>query len=123
MAALKPPAGLGTEGRKLFQAITKDYTFDDAVEKLAVLEIACRAADTAARAQAVIDASESLRTKGSAQQWVAIPELDVARHARTQMMQALRQLELPADEDSQLGPMSRQQSARVAARARWSRSG
>ena len=125
--APKPPAGLQAAGRKLWRDITGAYDFAEAPEKLHILEAACRAADTAARAQAVLDESESLRVRGSggANHHVAAPEVDIARHARAAMLAGIKQLELPADEESGLGrkdgfaPMSRQASSKIANAARW----
>lgn len=91
-----------------------------------LVEEASRTADVVARLQAVVDEAETLRTKGSRNQDVAIPELDALRAYRAQYAALIRQLELPLpipDDDGpgeeRTTPMSRSEAGRKAAAERW----
>jgi hypothetical protein len=125
------PKGLATGGRKLWKQLTESYDWTECAERLHTAEMACRALDLAQRLQAVIDESESLRTRGSAgpHHKVQIPEVASLVSVRAQysaLMKALMLSEADVPEEgssTRSGPMSRSESARVAAAARWRRSG
>ena len=122
----KPPKGLRAAGRRFWREIHSEYTFEGSPELVLLVEEAARTADVVARLQAVVDEAETLRTKGSRNQDVAIPELDALRAYRAQYAALIRQLELPlpADDDDDPGeerttPMSRSEAGKKAAAERW----
>lgn len=125
---LTAPTGLGTEGRKLWRKLTEGYDFTDCQERLPTVEMACRTLDLVQRLQADVDALETLRTRGSAGQQVAAPEVGMLVQTRAQYVVLMKSLMLSEADvpeegsDRRSGPMSRSESARIAARARWQRS-
>ena len=128
MNAPKPPPGLKSAGTALWKQITDSYDFTNAVEQLYTLESACRTADVVARLQDLVDSAEDLATRGSQGQQVALPHLTELRQYRNLMVSLIKSLNLPAEEDTGTAwspsghkPMSRTESARKAANARWGR--
>jgi hypothetical protein len=128
MNAPKPPRGLKDAGTALWRQITGAYAFDDSPEALYTLESACRTADVVARLQDVVDNAEVLTTRGSQGQQVALPHLTELRQYRNLMVTLVKSMNLPAEEDTDSAwspsgrkPMSRTESARKAAQARWAR--
>ena len=91
----KAPKGLRAAGRRFWREIHSEYDFGGSPELVLLVEEASRTADVVARLQAVVDEAETLRTKGSRNQDVAIPELDALRAYRAQYAALIRQLELP----------------------------
>jgi hypothetical protein len=122
----KAPTGLKAAGRRFWNQIHAEYEFDGSPELTLLVEDAARTADVVARLQKIVDTAQNLRCPGSKGQEVAIPELDALRQYRAQFAALIRQLDLPApesDEDDAAGrdrPMTRSESGRVAAAARWS---
>ena len=124
----KAPRGLKTAGRRFWREIHTNYRFVQAPEVIMLVEEAARTADVVARLQGVVDNAGTLRTSGSRGQDVAIPELDALRAYRAQFAALVKQLDLPAveEEDGEDGaerttPMTRSESGRKAATARWGR--
>jgi hypothetical protein len=128
----KPPNGLRAAGRKWFVALMDTYDMSASPELITLAEEAAKTLDICTVLQRQVDAAVragETRTKGSRGQWIQIPEMDSLRAFRTQFAALTRQLQLPGEEDveafprprrdGQQGPMSRSESAKVAAAARW----
>ncbi|MEC4855574.1 hypothetical protein R2325_07695 [Mycobacteroides chelonae] len=121
----KYPKGLAPAGRRFWREVFSTYYLAGSPEEVFLVEEAARTADVVARLQAIVDTAESLRTRGSRGQEVAIPELDALRAYRAQFASLLKQLDLPAplDDDtadeSGNGPMTRSAAGKVGAAARW----
>ncbi|QXC45211.1 hypothetical protein [Rhodococcus qingshengii] len=105
-------------GRRRWRELHAVHDFTDAPEKLAILEEACRTADVAKRLQAIVDAADEIRVRGSQGQPVATPELQELRQCRAQMAQLLKALSCPDDEDT----LTRSELGRIGAAARWEKS-
>ena len=122
-----PPPGLQAAGTRFWDQLHAEYVFDGSPELTLLVEETARTYDIIARLQAIIDTADTLRTRGSRGQDVAIPELDALRAYRAQFAALVKQLALPGpddDEDGDTGrdrPMSRSESGRVAAATRWAR--
>lgn len=117
-----PPEGLKVAGVRFWTEILYEYDFPGSPEMFLLIEEAARTADVVARLQHVVDSADTLRTKGSRNQDVAIPELDALRAYRAQFAALVRQLNLPGFEDDQTGdggPMTRSEAGTKAADARW----
>ena len=128
VTARPAPKGLDTAGKKLWKQLTENYDWADCEERLHTAEMACRALDLAQKLQGIIDSAETLRTKGSAGQQVQIPEVQSLVSVRAQYTALMKSLmlseaDVPEHGAQKGGPMSRQESARKAASARWSRYG
>lgn len=119
----KAPKGLKTAGRRFWREIHSTYEFPDAPEVVLLVEDAARTADVVARLQEIVDNADTLRTRGSRGQDVAIPELDALRAYRAQFAALVKQLDLPpADDDDDVertAPMTRSEAGRKAAATRW----
>lgn len=111
----RAPTGLLTRGKQLWKELHAVYDFSDAPEKTAILEEACRTADVVKRLQAVVDAADEIRVRGSQGQPVAMPELLELRQYRALLVQLLKALGCPDDEDT----LSRSELGRLGAAARW----
>lgn len=114
----RAPKGLLARGRQLWKELHEVYDFADAPEKRAILEEACRTADVAKRLQAVVDAADELRVRGSQGQPVAMPELQELRQYRAQMAQLFKALSCPDDEDT----LTRSELGKLGAAGRWDKS-
>lgn len=119
----KYPKGLKTAGRRFWREVFSTYYLIASPEELFLVEEAARTADVVARLQGVVDTAQSLRTRGSRGQDVAIPELDALRAYRAQFAALLKQLDFPApldgDDEPDNGPMSRSAAGKAGAAARW----
>jgi hypothetical protein len=111
----RAPTGLSARGKHLWREIHAAYDFADAPEKLAILEEACRTADVVKRLQTIVDAADEFRVRGSQGQPVAMPELLELRQYRALMVQLLKALQCPDDEDT----LTRSELGRRGAAARW----
>jgi hypothetical protein len=123
----KAPKGLKTAGRRFWREIHTEYEFPNSPEVIMLVEEAARTADVVARLQDIVDNAGTLRTCGSRDQDVAIPELDALRAYRAQFAALVKQLDLPppppdddTDDDGPRKPMSRSEAGRRGAVARWS---
>ena len=130
MTARPAPKGLGVDGRRLWKQLTTSYEWDECEERLHTVEMCCRTLDLAQRLQATIDAAESLRTRGSAgpHHQVQMPEVQSLVSVRAQYTALMKSLmlseaDVPEHGAQKGGPMSRSESGRKAANARWSRYG
>jgi hypothetical protein len=129
LPAPPPPPGLQAAGTRFWDQLHAEYAFDGSPELTLLVEETARTYDVIARLQAIIDTADTLRTRGSRGQDVAIPELDALRAYRAQFAALVKQLALPGpddDEDDDTGrdgPMSRSEAGRLAAAARWRRKG
>lgn len=81
---------LSAEAIKLKKAIFRDFVLEDE-PGLAVLDVALRAFDTMHEAQAAVD-RDGLTIKGDRGQLRAHPLLTVVRDARSQFLQAMKNL-------------------------------
>lgn len=117
----RAPRGLKAEGRKLWNRIHEAYSFDEAPERLVILEQACRTADVVARLQEIVDEATDLRVRGSQGQPVSIPEVSELRQYRGLLTASLKALALPDEDDGQgtAGNLTRSQIGRLGAKARW----
>jgi hypothetical protein len=110
----KSPAGLKPRGRQVWRQLHAVYSFDDAPEKLVILEEACRTADLVVRLQAIVDNASDLRVNGSQGQPVAMPEIPELRQYRALLTSLMRALTLPGDDDV----LTRSDLGRMGAKAR-----
>jgi len=121
----KAPKGLKTAGRRFWREIHTEYEFPNSPEVIMLVEECARTADVVARLQQIVDTADTLRTTGSRNQDVAIPELDALRAYRAQFAALIKQLDLPGPEDeddqdtARSRPMTRSEAGRVAAAAKW----
>ena len=110
----QPPRSLGVAGRRLFRAITRD--FDLSESELSLLELACQAADDAARARADLTA-DGVTARGRYGQPVLHPAATAARQAEASvarilgMLNVIDPLERPARRLSTPGPKPMRRSA------------
>jgi len=111
----RPPRGLFARGKQLWRELHEVYDFADAPERRAILEEACRTADVVKRLQTIVDAADEIRVRGSQGQPVAMPELLELRQYRALMVQLLKALGCPDDEDT----LTRSELGRLGAAARW----
>jgi hypothetical protein len=115
----RSPAGLKARGKQLWRDILLVYEFPEAPEKVAILEEACRTADVVKRLQAVVDGAAEIRVKGSQGQPVAMPELMELRQYRALLVQLLKALGCPDDEDT----LTRSELGKLGATGRWKNRG
>src|SRR5690606_11249469 len=121
----KAPRGIGTAGRKLWNDIVNDY--DLRPNELRALAKASALESPIADLQKGLEEA-SVTDTGSQRQEVINPLCTELRQQMSTQATLLRQLKL-ADADDEAaqssgertGPMSREESARKAAKARWSR--
>ncbi|NHU43379.1 hypothetical protein [Rhodococcus sp. A14] len=111
----RAPTGLLARGKQLWRELHTVYDFADAPEKQAILEEACRTADVVKRLQTIVDAADEIRVRGSQGQPVSMPELQELRQYRALMVQLLKALGCPDDEDT----LTRSELGRLGAAARW----
>lgn len=118
----KAPRGLKTAGRNMWRDITGQW--DLRPDELRILGDACREADIIERLEKGLEEAP-LTTFGSQGQEVIHPLFSEIRQHRSTLAALLRQLKLAEAEDDvdtgvgSDGPMSRQESAARAAKARW----
>jgi hypothetical protein len=119
----KPPRGLNTAGRTLWKGIADEW--DLRPDELRILGDAAREADIIDRLEAAGKQVE-LTVKGSMGQEVIHPIFAEIRQHRSTLAALLRQLKLTepdeegsADSGGPKKPMSRTESAKKAAQARW----
>ena len=119
------PEGLKAAGTRFWDEIFATYSFPGSPEMVMLAEEAARTADVVARLQAIVDNADTLRTRGSRGQDVAIPELDALRQYRAQFAALVKQLDLPApidddeDDTGNVVPLTRSQVGLLGAQARW----
>ncbi|WP_234551601.1 hypothetical protein [Rhodococcus qingshengii] len=111
----RAPTGLFARGRQLWRELHDVYDFADAPEKTAILEEACRTADVVKRLQTIVDAADEIRVRGSQGQPVSMPELQELRQYRALMVQLLKALGCPDDEDT----LTRSELGKLGAAGRW----
>lgn len=111
----RAPKGLLERGRQLWKELNAVYDFADAPEKTAILEEACRTADVVKRLQTIVDAADEIRVRGSQGQPVSMPELQELRQYRALMVQLLKALGCPDDEDT----LTRSELGKLGAAGRW----
>jgi hypothetical protein len=116
---VKPPPGLGTDGRQLHRAVTGNYELR--VDEVKVLEIACREADLIeAMGAELVEAGVTVRGRYAGSR-VPNPLIAELRQHRRLYAQLLAQLGLPDEPAAQVdAAVERSTQARRAARARWS---
>src|SRR5690606_4877888 len=126
-----PPAGLGPAGTQLWESVTAEYELGPA--ELRLLEDAAAEAHLIEAMQnAWQDLGRPMTALGSQKQVIAHPLLQELRQHRSALRQLILSMKLPQDDDSEEDsllisaprkPMSRTESAKIAAAARWKRSG
>jgi hypothetical protein len=116
----RAPKGLQTAGKRFWREMNQTYEFD--VDRLVILEQACRELDLIERLQDIVSEADSLRTRGSQGQEVSIPEVGAVKEHRSLLNTLIKSLDLPS-EDADNGKMTRSEAGRKAAMARWGRSG
>src|SRR5690606_30452504 len=127
-----PPAGLGPAGTQLWESVTAEYELGPA--ELRLLEDAAAEADLIEAMQEEWQAlGRPMTALGSQKQVIAHPLLQELRQHRSALRQLILSMKLPQDDDSEEEsllisaprkvPMSRTESAKIAAAARWKRSG
>lgn len=119
----RAPAGLGNAGSRIWRSLTTDVIFRS--DELLLLEQAARTADQIAEYEEAVK-SEPLTVRGSAGQLVAHPLRVEIRALRAALATFLGRLNVPeeAEENEETDkPMTRRESAKKAARARWSNRG
>lgn len=95
----KTPAGLDTEGAKLWREIVGTFDVIEEPHKRRILFDACKTADLIERLDAAMN-GEELTSKGSMGQLVIHPLIAQSQAARTQLAQLLSRLNFaPAEED------------------------
>lgn len=122
------PEPLGEWGQKLWDEVTEEYELRP--DELRILASACRMSDHIKRIEAELQ-NAPLIVQGSMKQPVAQPLLAELRQYRTAQSSLFKQLKLLDldDEDEHQdepttkreGPMSRSESARIAANTRWAK--
>src|ERR1700733_8097112 len=119
----RPPRGLGAAGKRWWTEIMAVYDFSGAPDVLLLAEDTARTVDIVAHLQSVVDRAcrdDALRTKGSRNQAVAIPECVLLVKVRAQQAALLKQLDLPGDDTDEPGRvMTRSEIGVKAAAARW----
>lgn len=121
---LRKPTGLGPKGSKFWGQIADEYALEDTPEVALILEQACRTLDIVERLQRIVDDAPSLQVTGSRGQPAPLPELTELRQYRAQLAALVKQLNLedePAEDIDRDTPMTRSESGRTAAAARWGR--
>jgi hypothetical protein len=111
----KPPDGLETTGRHLWDSVTA--TFELNAGEIAILRQACRTADEITLLEAELRGS-SLVVAGYAGQLRPNPLLKIIQDHRLLLRRLVDSLALP-DEDQESGMRPGQRHARTAAQGRW----
>lgn len=116
----KYPPGLKARGKRLWVELHETADFTGCPETRTVAEEACYLVDEVARLRNIVRAAGSdTRVDGYNGQPVSMPEVDDLRKNQTILLSMLRALRMPEDDDSPGGKMSRSQSGKRAADARW----
>ena len=119
----EPIESLGDAGLRLWNEVVEEN--ERRPDELRLLSSACRLADHIESIEKAL-IGQDLIVKGSQGQPVAQPLLAEIRQYRSTQASLLRQLALSDEEEDQeagtrTGPMSREESARKAAHARWAK--
>jgi hypothetical protein len=114
----KPPTGLKTPGKRLWNAVLEAYALTPA--ELANLGEAARTADELDRLERAVRALPELTTRGSTGQVRPHPLLAEIRAHRQLLERLTTALALP-NIDQEAGATAAQRHARKAAVARWNR--
>ena len=92
---MKPPKGLGPDGRDLFTRLVDCFDFSNDPHRVVMAEQACRQLDLIVRLQGDIDSRASLEVRGSAGQPVLAGCVGEVRAARVALAGLLKSLTLP----------------------------
>lgn len=95
----RAPKGLGSRGKQLWRELHTEFDMSADPHRRVLVEDACREADLVERLQAVVDAAEDLRVRGSQGQPVKMPELEEIRLHRKVLSDLLKALALPDTEE------------------------
>lgn len=98
---VKPPKGLKAGGLAFWKEMQATFDFSDEPARTRVLAECCRTIDLIDRLQATIDGSDDLRTRGSMQQIVQVPEVGEIRQARSLLASLIKSMGLVDTEDMQ----------------------
>lgn len=113
------PPSLQKRGKQLWDEIHTSADFSEIPETRLIVEEACYLSDEIARQRRLIkSAGRSTRVHGSNGQPVSMPEIADLQRNQGILLQLLKSVRLPDDEPTG-GKMTRQQSAKAAADARW----
>ena len=115
---LKPPTGLKTPGKQLWDAVINKYVLT--ASEIEMLGQACRTADELDRLEKAVRALPDLTTTGSTGQLKPHPLLGEVRAHRQLLERLTAALNLP-DDDQEVGLRPGQKHAQTAIRARWNR--
>ena len=119
----RPPRGLEREGRALWRAMHREFSFDQEPGTLAILEQACRTRDEIDRLETAME-GQPYTVLGAAKQPVVNPLVSEARFQRALLAQLISRLGLPDNTpDDQIDELAERRSAagRMGAKARWKR--
>lgn len=95
------PEGLKVGGLSFWKEMQATFDFTDEPARSRVLAECCRTIDLIDRLQAAIDSSDDLRTRGSMQQIVQVPEVGEIRQARSLLASLIKSMGLVDTEDMQ----------------------
>lgn len=96
---MRSPAGLNTDGRKLWRSITAEFDLENEPHKLQILSQACRTVDLISELDEAA-AEAPLTVKGSMGQPVISPFISEARAQRSLLAQLLARLNFEATFDA-----------------------
>ena len=114
------PPGLLKRGKQLWTELHTSADFADVPETRLIAEEACYLADEIARQRRIVRAAgKNTRVTGSTKQPVSMPEIADIQRNQSILLSLLKSLRLP-DEDPG-DKMTRSQSGKAAADARWHR--
>lgn len=113
-----PPEVLQSRGKELWQEMTSVFDFTGEPGKYAILERACRTADTIEQLETAME-GQQFTVKGSMGQAVINPLIAEARAQTNQLDKLIKSLNLPETSEEQLAQKAKLSAAgRTAARAR-----
>ena len=92
---MKPPKGLGPDGRDLFTRLVDCFDFSNDPHRVVMAEQACRQLDLIVRLQGDIDSRADLEVRGSAGQPVLAGAVSEVRAARVALATLIKSLTLP----------------------------
>lgn len=120
MARPRMPANLSTEGRQLWQSVTRAHQ-ELGPDAVRLLMDACREADLVQRLEEE-QRDQPLMVRGSQGQLVASPLISEVRQHRAVLAGLLKALKLPQTAgEAKRAEDEASEKARAAARARWDR--